>query len=411
MSRGTTANPTRAKFLLALGVLLFAIGQSLTFIIVGPLAPTVGFTEQSYGITLTVASLPLIFGAPFWGRRSEHIGRKPVFVIGVAGSAVGTLLVALVLQAGLAKWVAGIGLLVMLGLARSAYGSVASAIYPSATAYMIDVTDETNRSKGLALMGAANGMGSILGPIMVALLAFFGPLVPMYAACLIGLAGAWMAWRLLPEPDRHAASRRQSTLRITDPRLRPFMVMWATFFMTFVALQVVLGFYLQDQFGIADPKARIQLSSIMLISMATAIVVAQIGVLQAFHVRPPTLLRAMGPLFCLSLVVIALAPSTVMVAVGFGILGLSFACANPGINGSASLCVEPWEQGPMAGYLSAANTCGAILGPLVGTQIYHHLGHQALMWVGAAVFVAVSLYALTIKVPARSPGQAAASGG
>jgi MFS family permease len=396
--------PAQARLLLGLGVLLFAIGQSLTFVVVTPLARRVGFDEQSYGIALTLASLPLIFGAPFWGRRSDVIGRKPVFIIGVTGAAVGTLLVALVLQLGVNGIVTGLGLLVLFAMARASYGAAASAIYPAATAYMVDVTDVENRGRGLAIIGAANGMGSVLGPVMAGAFAFFGPLVPMYVAALIGIGGAVMAWFLLQEPVKHADPRSKIVLKVSDRRLRPFLVMWFGFFLTFMALQVILSFYIQDEYGVTDPKALVRQSSVMLISMAAMIVVVQIGVLQVLRVRPKVLLRLLGPFFVIALTIIGLAPNLVVMAGGFAVLGISFACANPGINGSASMCVEPWEQGAAAGFLGAGNTLGAILGPITGTQIYAHLGHHGPMIVGAIALTALSICAFTIKVPDRWGG-------
>jgi MFS family permease len=281
---------------------------------------------------------------------------------------------------------------------------VASAIYPSATAYMVDVTTPEQRGQGLAIIGAANGMGSVLGPVLAGVFSFFGPLVPMYVAVLIGLAGGLLAWVLLPEPARHVTPGGTVRLKFSDRRIRPFMIMWLLFFLTFMALQIVLGFYLQDEMGITDPKELVRTASIMLISMASVIVVVQIGVFQVIKVNPLVLLRLLGPFFVLALLIIGLAPNTMVMAVGFGMLGISFACANPGINGCASLSVEPWEQGATAGFLSAGNTLGAILGPLVGTQVYAQLGHHSPMWLGAIALTLVSVYAFTIKVPRRTPG-------
>ena len=396
--------PPKARLLLGLGVLLFAIGQSLTFVIVTPLARQVGFDPQSFGIALTLASLPLIFGAPFWGKRSDIIGRKPVFIIGVTGAAVGTLLVALVLQLGVNGVMTGMSLLVLFALARATYGAAASAIYPSATAYMVDVTDIQNRGKGLAIIGAANGMGSVLGPVLAGALAFFGPLVPMYVASMIGFFGVAMAWFFLPEPARHADPRGKVTLKLRDKRLRPFLIMWFGFFLTFMALQIILSFYLQDEYGITDPKVLVRQASLMLISMASMIVVVQIGVFQVVKVKPKVLLRLLGPFFVIALTIIGLAPNLMVMAGGFAVLGISFACANPGINGSASMCLEPWEQGAAAGFLGAGNTLGAIMGPIIGTQIYTHLGHHAPMIAGAIALSGLSVYAFTIKVPDRWDG-------
>lgn len=396
--------PLEARLLLGLGMLLFSIGQSLTFAIVAPMARQVGFDAQSFGIALTLASLPLVFSAPFWGRRSDLVGRKPVFIIGVTGAALGTLLVALVLELGLRGIVTGMGLLVMFALARTASGVAASAIYPSSTAYIVDITDIQHRGQGLAIIGAANGMGSVLGPVMAGALAMFGALVPMYVAATIGIIGAVLAWFLLPEPPRHANSGNKVPMKVTDPRLRPYIIMWFVFFLTFMALQLILGFYLQDEYGVTDPKDLVRQASFMLISMAAMIVIVQIGVFQVIKVRPQLLLRLLGPFFVLSLAIIGLAPNLPVMAVGFGVLGISFACANPGINGCASMAVEPWEQGAAQGFLGAGNTLGAILGPLVGTQIYTHVGHQGPMLIGGIALALLSIYAFTIKVPDRGWG-------
>ncbi len=152
--------------------------------------------------------------------------------------------------------------------------------------------------------------------------------------------------------------------------------MWFIFFLTFMSLQLILSFYLQDEYGVTDPKDLVRQASLMLISMASMIVIVQIGVLQVVKARPKTLLRLLGPFFVIALIIIGNAPNLWVMAIGFAVLGMSFACANPGINGSASMCVEPWEQGATAGFLGAGNTLGAILGPIVGTQIYTHVGHH-----------------------------------
>ena len=249
------------------------------------------------------------------------------------------------------------------------------------------------------MMGAANGMGAVLGPVLAGVLAFFGALVPMYVAAGIGFAGTALAWFLLKEPVRHADPANRVTIKFTDRRLRPFLIMWFGFFVAFMALQVIVSFYIQDKYGIDDPEVLVRRVSLMLITMAGVLTVVQMGVLQVFRISPKTLLRLLGPFFVLAFVIIGLAPNLWVLAVGFGALGISFACANPGINGSASLCVEPWEQGATAGFLSAGNTLGAILGPIIGTQIYTHLGHHGPMIVGAIALTGLSIYAFTIKVP------------
>lgn len=396
---------TYGKFILSSGVVIFAIGQSLLFIIVAPLARSIGLTEMQFGIAFSLANISLIFAGPFWGRRSDVIGRKPVFIIGLFGSAVGTLAMAGTLYLGLRHSVTIGVLLGLIFLSRVLYGLTASAIYPSASAYIADVTSWNDRAKGMALIGGANALGSILGPAIGGGLAFMGVLFPMYAAVVISVLGAFAAIIWLVEPDQHQL-RKNSTdpskprLKFTDPRLRPYMIMWATFFVIFISLNFVTSFYIQDRFGIPDIATVMAKASIMLASMAVVITLMQGVLFQIIKISPHVLLRICGPAFALGLFTMAFAPNLIVLGIGFALLGGAFACATPGINGSASQKMAPHEQGAAAGYLAAANTSGAILGPVVGTALYG-LQPNAPMLIGGVLMIAISIYAFTIPAPVR----------
>ncbi len=83
---------------------------------------------------------------------------------------------------------------------------------------------------------------------------------------------------------------------------------------------------------------------------------------------------------------------------GYSLIGFAFSFATPGINGGASLSVEPHEQGSAAGILAASNTLGPILGPALGPILYN-VSPNAPMLFGAIVFTAMSFYVMTIKIP------------
>lgn len=397
------ANHTRDKLILAAGVVIFAIGQSLLFIIVAPMARSIGLTELQFGLTFSIANVSLIFAAPYWGKKSDAIGRKPVFIIGLFGSAIGTIVMATVLQIGFTGTLTTGWLILMLMFSRLVYGLTASAIYPSAAAYMADVTDRLNRAKGIALIGSANSLGSIVGPALGGGLAFLGALFPMYAAAVISLFGAIAAIAWLKEPDKQQARQKQKvrpppTLKFTDRRLRPYMIMWACFFIIFISLNFITSFYIQDKFGITDMADVMRTASVCLACMAIVITLVQGVLFQMIHISPPVLLRLCGPTFSAALFVMAFAPSPSVLMLGFAMLGISFACATPGINGSVSLTVSPNEQGVAAGYLAAANTVGAILGPVVGTSVYN-IAPNAPMLIGATLFVFISVFAFFIPRP------------
>jgi MFS family permease len=393
------------KFILASGVVIFAIGQSLLFIIVAPIARSIGLSELQFGIAFSLANISLIFAGPFWGKKSDVIGRKPVFIVGLFGSALGTLAMAGTLNVGLTGTISTMGLLGLIFASRFVYGLTASAIYPSASGYIADVTDWQNRGKGMALIGSANAMGSILGPAIGGGLAFMGVLFPMYAAAAISAVGALAAIIWLVEPEQHKIRQQNKdtskpALKFTDPRLRPYMIMWATFFIIFISLNFVTSFYIQDKFGITEIPAVMRMASIMLVCMAVVITLVQGVLFQIMKISPHLLLRICAPAFAAGLFTMAFAPNLTVLGIGFAILGGAFACATPGINGSASLKMESHEQGAAAGYLAAANTSGAILGPVVGTALYK-LQPNAPMIFGGVLMVIISFYALTIPAPAQ----------
>ena len=217
----------------------------------------------------------------------------------------------------------------------------------------------------MAILGASNSFGAILGPLMVAALTFRGHAVPDVR-------------RRLPHGRRRsrrdegaqgagaspARTRRPRDLRPTDPRLRPFMLMWFVFFLTFSSVQITTGFFIQDRLGVTDQAGVVRIASFCLVSMARG---DHRGA-GAWCSR-----RCASARSCCCGCVARRSPSALLddvaggqratLMAGFAILGLAFACATPGINGGASMAVEPHQQGTASGYLAAANTVGAICRP------------------------------------------------
>ena len=124
--------------------------------------------------------------SPIWGRWSDRIGRKPIILLGLLGS--GLSYVALALA----------GSLPLLFVARI-IGGIAGANIPTAQAYIADVTTPENRAKGMGMMGAAFGLGFIFGPAIGGLLSRISPEAPMWFASALCFANFAAAWFLLPE--------------------------------------------------------------------------------------------------------------------------------------------------------------------------------------------------------------------
>jgi len=389
---------SRDKAILLFGLVTYGIGQSLLYVIFAPLSRDLGLTEWQFGALISSSNIALVAFSPMWGRVSQSIGRKTVFILGLIGYAVGYALLAFGIQIGLWAWLAPVPLFFLLLGARLVYGSLASAISPAATAYIADTTDERNRSAGMALIAASGGIGTIIGPAFGGLLAKIGAVVPMYAASILALIAAVLAGAKLAEPARHADTESGIKLRIFDSRIFPYLVGWFVIFMVFTAVQVITAYYIEDRFGVTDRDQVITVASIALLSMAVMTLIVQVIVMQVWKLRPKVLLRTAYFAFAGTLLLFAFTSSLLFMYVSYAGMGLAFALAAPGLNAAASLAVEEREQGAVAGLLSSAPAFGMVFGPFLGGVVYK-VAPDLPMLGGAVLSTLVGVGFLFVKIP------------
>ncbi len=161
----------------------------LGFGIIIPLLPfyaeSFGANAFTIGLLGTSYSLMQFAFSPIWGRWSDKIGRKPIILVGLLGSCLSYVTLALA------------GSLVLLFVARI-IGGIAGANIPTAQAYIADITTPEDRARGMGLMGAAFGLGFIFGPAIGGLLSRVSPETPMWCAAR-ALSGE-LRGRVVPAP-------------------------------------------------------------------------------------------------------------------------------------------------------------------------------------------------------------------
>lgn len=393
------AVPARAvdKSLLFTGMVILGMGQSLMFIIIAPLAREIGMSEIQYGLSFTIANFAMVFTAPYWGRKSDTWGRRPVFIFGIAGCGLGYLLMALAMQAGVWEIASVWGVFFLLLLSRGVFAVTTPAIYSASSAYIADITDRKNRAQGMALIGGANSLGLIIGPALGGSLAFIAILFPMYFASAIAGMVALITFLHLREPERHDKGNNVK-LKWNDKRILPFMAMWLTFFTGFTSLQFITAFYMADHIGITDTREIVYLLSIASLCQAVIAVAMQTAVLQVIKIPQVVLMRLCLPLFIAGLIILGSASSVPAVFVAYAMFGFSFSMAGPGFNGGMSLSVKSHEQGAAAGFVASATTLGVIIGPLVGTSLYS-LAPTVPIWTSVVMLSIVGIYVFFVHVP------------
>ena len=400
---------SRDKAILLFGLVTYGVGQSLLYVIFGPLARDIGLAEWQFGVLISSSNVAIVIFSPMWGRASESKGRKRIFILGLVGYAIGYSLLAFGIQIGLWAMLVSTPLFFMLLAARLVYGVLASAIAPAATAYVADTTNASNRAAGMALVAASGGIGTIIGPALGGLLAKIGPVVPMYAASALALIAAVLSGTKLAEPSRHADMTSSVKVSPLDRRIFPYLFGWFAIFMVFTAVQVITAFYIEDRFGVTVREDVIEVASIALLSMAVVTLIVQIVVMQIWKLTPKFLLRTAYFIYAAVLIVFASSSSLMALYLCYAGMGLAFALAAPGLNAAASLAVEPHEQGAVAGWLSSAPAFGMVFGPALGGIIYN-VAPTVPMFGGAALSILVGMVFWFISIPEPVGSGAVATG-
>jgi DHA1 family tetracycline resistance protein-like MFS transporter len=171
-------------------VFLIVFIDLLGFSIILPLLPfyaeTFGASPTVVGLLVAIYAAAQMVGSPILGRLSDKFGRRPILLVSIFGSALGFIFL------GIANS------LLVLFFARF-FDGITGGNISVAQAYITDVTDEKNRSRGLGLIGAAFGLGFIIGPALGGVLSQWGYAVPAFAAAGVAFVNLGMVWFWLPE--------------------------------------------------------------------------------------------------------------------------------------------------------------------------------------------------------------------
>ena len=359
-----------ATQLVMFSVLATGIGQSMTFTLLAPLGREVGFAEIQVGLIISCSSLAFTLTSPFWGRKSDLWGRKPVLLLGMVGYTIGAALFAAVFTFGLKGLISGMTLYLLVISARVLMASLMSAAPSAASAYIADTTSAEQRVTGMGRLGAARTLGAILGPATCGILASIALLAPLYIGVAIALISTIMLAVVLQEPTRTVSSTTsKKKLKLTDKRTFPYILVGFMTFFAFSMTSQTIGFYIQDRF-VLDGKATAQAIGTGMMTAAIMSFFAQAFLAGRLKMNPVRLMVVGLPILMTSFGLLLFANSIPVLVAFLGILGLGLGMVSPGFTAGASLAVGPEEQGAVGGLVSACPAAGFVLGPLVGTSLY-----------------------------------------
>ncbi|TVR99684.1 MAG: MFS transporter [Rhodospirillales bacterium] len=367
------------------------------FGIIIPLLPFYGeylqATPAEVGLLMASYSLAQLVAAPLWGRLSDRVGRKPVLVVSLAGIALAYV------------WLAFADGLWELFAARLTAGAMAGNI-GVAFAYVADVTRPEDRARGMGLIGAAFGLGFILGPAIGGILAGADPMAPDYrtpalTAAALSLTALCLTIAVLKESltasdrARHQASASAGRLRAMRQSFsRPEMALPLGLLflasLVFAGMETTFAMWSRRQFGWGP--------------LQNGYLFAYVGLLTALFqgVAVGRLARRFGEdrlvghgalALAAGMVLIPLASSVPLLLVAMTAVAWGFSLVSPALNSLVSLHVDAGMRGGAMGIARSVVTLARVLGPIGAGALFHFLGRDWPYFTGAAVMLVVVVLA------------------
>ena len=425
--------PDRTFTLMFTVMLTVAVGNTALQSVLPALGRTLGVADSAVAAAFSVSALMWVIAAPFWANRSDRTGRRAMVLLGMAGFCAAQLVVGLFLMAGINGWISGGATFALLVVGRMLYGIFGSAAPPAVQAIVAGRTTREERTRALALLASAFGLGTILGPAIAPYLVIghvgavtIGLAGPAFFALLLGAVVLIAVARMLPPgagdlPGHGAATaypsiggqstgasvtaataERGERIGFFDHRIRVWVIVGLVMGHAQAMTGQAIGFLVIDRLGL-PPLEALAPTGIVLMMGAGAALLVQWGLIPLLDLRPAALVRIGLLLAAIGCAALALATTLYGIATAYALSAMGFGFVRPGYTAGSSLAVGHDAQGSVAGKVTSVNGASFVLGPSIGVGLYE-LSRPLPYLTAAAALVALFAYAwVSLRPSARAP--------
>jgi DHA1 family tetracycline resistance protein-like MFS transporter len=383
--------------ILFLIVLIDLIGFGLVIPLLPFYATRFSASPQEVTVLLATFSAMQTLTAPIWGRLSDRVGRRPVLMVSMAAASLAYL------------WLGFASSLWMLFAARALAGACAGNI-SAANAYIADVTTPENRARGMGMIGAAFGLGFIIGPALGGVvagnnLATADLRSPGLIACglsIVAFLGVLFVLKeslprgLPPRPRKgRIAALRDALARKTLARL---LLIFFLAILAFGGMEATFALWAMAQFGWGPAQIGYICAYVGVLSA-----LMQGGLIGRLTARfgEEKLLIAGLSLIALGLVTITLAHGLPVLILAVSCLALGMGAMQPSLNSLISRRAGAGEQGEVMGVAQSVASLSRVLGPLLAGALFAGLGRDAPFLAGMALVVVAAV--LGLGIPPAEP--------
>lgn len=383
-------NSRRALTILFVIVFIDLVGFGMVIPVMPLYAERLGASAAWVGLLSTIYSAMQFVFAPVWGRLSDRIGRRPVLLVSIAMTAVAFAIY------GFADSFAVL-------LVSRAFAGAATANIAIAQAYVADVTPPEGRAKGMGMIGAAFGLGFVLGPAIGGLLSSWSLSAPGFAAAALAALNGVAAWFMLPEPEhRGAAPQRASVAALRDeiakPGIRRLLLCYFLTILAFSAMEGTYSLLAKHRLGLTERGV-----SYLFTYIGVIVVVVQGGLVGPLTRRfgEKTLLVVGLALQAASLAGLAFAHGLPAMLVATAPLAIGSGLSSPAISALISRHSSADDQGGTLGLGQSAAAFGRILGPVSGTTTFSRFSPAFPYVAGAIVMALAGVIGATVRSASR----------
>lgn len=336
--------------------------------VIGPVVRGLRLAEWHGGLVVTVAGVLWMLMARYWGGRSDRVGRRRVLLRAAAGYIVSYLLLAIGLDLMLREpppvWLALLALMAL----RALIGAFYAAMPTVSAARIADITAPEQRGAMMARLGAANGLGMVLGPAIGGLLVKDSLTLPLYIAAVLPLLGTlWLAAKL-PSDAAHEP-RVTPPLKLSDRRLRLPLAAMLLAMSAVITAQMIVGFYAMDALR-QEPGPAARTAGWAMTTVGVMLILVQVGLAKARRMNAARCLAGGALLSGVGFLLVPVLGGAEGLVACYAIMAAGMGLVFPSIQTLAANAVTADEQGIAAGSVIAVQGMAMVVAPLVCTLLY-----------------------------------------
>jgi MFS family permease len=412
------AQPDRRGAFLLLFFCQLAVGAGnlmLTSAVLPPLTRSLELPDWTAGAIFSLSAAVWVVTAPYWGARSNVMGRRPVTAIGMFGFAASMALFALFSIGALMGWIRGWMLIFLLLLfARTLFGIFGAATTPASQAYVADRTTREERTEQIATLTAGFTLGQMAGPAIAAVLmtlggmvsATYGILAPVIVITIIAVAIGVIVLVALPEnrkPMLDAAPAPSGAKGLwRSPQMFSYLLYAVGISLVIGVLSQTFPYAIMDRMKVTG-AASAQYTGPAMTMGAMATLISQLVIIPRMKLSIRALMVYGAIILGLSSLFMVWAGNFAVFAFAQILYGFGQGMARPGFSAGVSLAATPEQQGDAAGYVTAANGMGFVVSPLFGLWMYDEVSRASpfIFCGGLTLVLAIYAYFATPRLKRR----------